>query len=255
VPIIEAVGHVELHFHLLAGIDDGPATLDESVELAAAAVADGTGIVVATPHVHPEHVTDPELIRDRARELVARLARERIGLEVCAGGELSHLMVGRLSGRELELIAHGPAGRRWLLLETPFDGADGDFADAADELRGRGFGLVIAHPERARQTPETAATIRRELAVGSTVQITAAALSGGYGPAARKAAVTLLAEQPSAIISSDAHGPRAGRMPGLTAALAELRRLGDFEPVRRVDATPRTLLEHGIVARADPRAA
>ena len=61
-------------------------------------------------------------------------------------------MVDRLSHRELDAIAQGPAGRRWLLLEAPFDGIRG-YTEAADELRDRGFAVVVAHPERALQTP------------------------------------------------------------------------------------------------------
>lgn len=145
--------------------------------------------------------------------------------------------------------------RRWLLLETPFEGADGDFAQAADELRRRGFGLVIAHPERARLTLESTATIRRELALGSVPQLTAAALTGGYGPTARTAALLLLGDRSPAVVASDAHGCRAGRMPALSAAVTELRRLGQADPGRHVSATPRALLTHGLAPRACSRAA
>jgi protein-tyrosine phosphatase len=246
---------VELHFHLLPGIDDGPSSIPESVELAAAAVADGTRLVLATPHVHPAHVTDPGVIGERVRELSHRLAAEHVELEVRAGGELSHLMVGRLSQDELDLIAQGPAARRWVLLETPFEGAEKDFAEAANELRQRGFALVIAHPERARPTPESAATIQRELALGSVLQLTAASLTGDYGPEARAAALESLRESATAVIASDAHGRRAGRMPALSAALAELRRVGHPDPSRHVKSNPRALLTHGLVSRTTDRVA
>ena len=247
--------HIELHFHLLAGIDDGPTSLEESVELAVAAVADGTRLVIATPHVHPAHVTDLTLIGERVRELADHLRRERVNLSVRPGGELSHAMVGRLSQGELELIAHGPPGRRRLLLETLFDGADGPFVRAADELRDRGFGLVIAHPERARATPETASALDRELRLGSVPELTAAALTGGYGPGARAVALALLRAAPRAVIASDAHGRRAGRWPGLTPALQELRRVGERDPEHLVGQTPRALLAHGLSPRAAARAA
>jgi protein-tyrosine phosphatase len=249
------VGCVELHFHLLPGIDDGPSSMAESVELAAAAVADGTRLVVATPHVHPAHVTDPQVIAECARGLSDRLAAEHVDLEVRPGGELSHLMVGHLSQHDLELIAQGPAARPWLLLETPFEGADADFAQAADELRGRGFALVIAHPERARPTPESAATIEGELALGSVPQVTAAALTGDYGPTARDGALLFLGDGSPAVIASDAHGHRAGRMPGLSAAITELRRLGHPDPSRHVTTNPRALLTHGLAPRATNRVA
>ena len=246
---------VELHFHLLPAIDDGPSSVAESVELAAAAVADGTQLVVATPHVHPSHVTDPGVICDRVRELSDHLAAAHVELEVRAGGELSHLMVGQLFQHELELIAQGPATRRWLLLETPFEGADQDFAQAARELHLRGFALVIAHPERARRTPESVAAIQRELGLGSVLQLTAASLTGGYGPDTRAAALELLRAGSPAVIASDAHGRRAGRMPGLSAAIIELQRLGHPDPGRHVKSHPHTLLTHGLPSRTTDRVA
>jgi tyrosine-protein phosphatase YwqE len=118
--------YAELHFHLLPGLDDGPRTIDESIALAHAAVADGTSVVVATPHVHPAHVTDPAEIREQTQMLGGRLRSAGIELKVLPGGELEHSMVERLSQRDLELIAQGPPGRRWLLLEAAFDGLGDD---------------------------------------------------------------------------------------------------------------------------------
>jgi protein-tyrosine phosphatase len=108
------MSYSEIHFHILDGVDDGPATLDESVELARLALADGTRTIVATPHVHRRHVTDPTEISDRVARLNDRLRRDRVPVDVLAGGELAHDMVGRLDQRRLESIAQGPhRGWRW----------------------------------------------------------------------------------------------------------------------------------------------
>ena len=115
--------YVDLHFHLLPGVDDGPGDMDASLELARRAVADGTGTVVATPHVRTDFgMTDPVEIHARVLELRGALGAAGIPLEVRCGGELGHELVGRMRQSELELIAQGPPGRRWLLVETPFDG-------------------------------------------------------------------------------------------------------------------------------------
>ena len=106
------MSYSEIHFHLLPGVDDGPPSVEQSLELAQLAVADGTRTIVVTPHVHPLHVTDPSEIPARVSELDARLRAARIPAEVLAGGELAVDMVGRLRQPELELIAQGPAGRR-----------------------------------------------------------------------------------------------------------------------------------------------
>lgn len=140
---------VDLHFHVLPGLDDGPATMADALWLARAAVADGTSHVVATPHVRPDFVTDVAELPERVRELREALLRERIPLSVALGAELGHRMVGRLSQLDLETVALGPPGHRWLLLETPFAGIDDELRDAVEELGERGFGVVLAHPERS----------------------------------------------------------------------------------------------------------
>jgi protein-tyrosine phosphatase len=248
------MSHAETHFHLLPGIDDGPSSIEETVALAAAAAADGTGLIVATPHVHPNFDTDVSTLPDRVREVRARLAAERIPIEVLCGAELAHNMVGRLSESDLETIAHGPQGRRWLLLEAPLSGLYDSYSFAADELRERGFGVVVAHPERAMSTGEAGwRVIEHELAAGSALQINAWSVAGLYGERMRSTAVTLLHRAARAVIASDAHG--GPRMPALGTALEALAATGVPDPRRFVDAGPRWLLEHGLAARVDSLAA
>ena len=118
------------------------------MQLARAAVADGTSTVVATPHVRTDFVTEPLELSERVREVREALARAGVPLAVRCGGELGHDLVGILSQAQLEAIAQGPAGNRWLLVEAPFEGLRSDFHAATAELRERGFAVVIAHPER-----------------------------------------------------------------------------------------------------------
>ena len=99
-------------------------------------------------------------------------------------------MVGRLSQLELNVIAHGPPSGRWLLVEAPFHSIDEDFHAATDELRDRGFGVLIAHPERSADAIlDGAAGLRRELAAGSLAQVNAQSITGEHGPDARAAAL------------------------------------------------------------------
>jgi protein-tyrosine phosphatase len=247
------MGFVEIHFHLLPGVDDGPASLEQSLELAAAAVADGTGTITVTPHVHEDHVTDPLELTDRVAELAEQLRRARIPLALHAGGELSHPMVSELGDAQLEAIAHGPRGSRWVLLEAPFAGIDDDFRLAADELRGRGFAVVVAHPERAAPTPVTSGAIEHELACGSVLQLNAWSVAGRYGPELRERAARLLRLVPGAVIASDAHG--RDRQPALQLGLQALSALGDRDPRRRVQAIPQGLLDHGLPVLPARRAA
>src|SRR3954467_6856598 len=214
--------YADIHFHLLPGVDDGPPSMDESVALAAAALAGGTSVVVATPHVRGGFLTDVSELPDRVRELQDRLAREKIGLAVRRGAQLGHDMVGRLGQAELDSVAHGPPGGRWLLVETPFVGLGDEFTAATDELRDRGFAVVIAHPERARG-PASAA-LRHELERGSVLQVNAWSLVGRHGPEAYAKSHEMLRAGRVGLIGSDAHG--GVRQPTLTLGVAACGQAG-----------------------------
>jgi protein-tyrosine phosphatase len=240
--------HVDLHFHLLPGVDDGPADLAASLALAEAALAAGTAAVVATPHVRTDlGCTDAREIHARVHELRAALAAAGVGLEVRCGGELGHEMAYLLRQNELELLAQGPAGARWLLVETPFDGIGEDFHAATDELRARGFGVLVAHPERSADASlDGAAGLRREIASGSCAQLNALSLTGGHGEEARRSAWELLADGLVAVVASDAHGP--SRPPALRLAETALRE-GGLAPATAsalVAEGPRELLARGM---------
>jgi protein-tyrosine phosphatase len=239
---------VDLHFHLLPGVDDGPGDLGESLDLARAALHAGTGTIVATPHVRTDlGSTDAHEIAERVRELRSALAAARIPLTIECGGELGHEMAFRLDRDELDLLAQGPAGARWLLVETPFHGIDEDFHAATTELRALGFGVLVAHPERSADAAlEGAAGLRREIAAGSQAQLNALSLTGGHGEDARRSAWELLHDGLVAVVASDAHGPT--RPPALRMAQESLRD-GGLAPAAAnalVATAPRELLVRGM---------
>jgi protein-tyrosine phosphatase len=247
------IGFVELHFHLLPGVDDGPPAMADSLSLASAAVADGTELVIATPHIRTGLVDEPLELPARVAELADTLRRERIPLRVQAGGELSHDMVFALSDAQLQVIAHGPPGARWVLLESPFVGRDETFTAAADELRARGFAVVVAHPERSAPGVVSDAALAHELAAGSALQINAWSIIGRYGEDVQERARGLLVRAPEAVIASDAHSSE--RAPSLSHGLGALRALGDPDPSARVDGNPKRLLGSGLRAAQHRRAA
>jgi protein-tyrosine phosphatase len=239
----------DLHLHVLPGVDDGPADQGEALSLAQDAVRDGTTVAVATPHIRPGYVVDVSDLPVRVAELQLALTRERIPLELRVGGELAHGMVERLSQDELETIAQGPPGARWILLEAPFPGFGPAFHDAADELRDRGFGVVIGHPERSARLGEDLASLRREVLYGSALQVNVWTVAGRHGEEAREIALRLVREGLATIVASDAHAD--WRRPLLSRAIVDLEHAGiDKMTVRAVTATgPRRLLEAGLPGR------
>jgi protein-tyrosine phosphatase len=244
----------EIHFHLLPGIDDGPSSIEESVALAAAAAAEGTRTIVTTPHVHRQFVTDPLALKEQVREVQARLTAERIPISLRCGGELDLAMPERLSDASLAAVAHGPRGRRWVLLEAPLRGLEDDYTVVADELRERGFAVVVAHPERSFIRPQAAwRAVEHELAAGSALQINAWSVAGLYGERMRGTAMALLRQARRAAIASDAHGE--ARMPALRLALDALTRAGVPDAIRLVSSAPNELLERGLAVAPDALAA
>lgn len=248
--LLHDAGAAELHFHLLPGVDDGPADMADTLDLAREAVADGTSIVVATPHVRRGQATDTLVLPGLVAEVRAALAGAAIPLEVHCGGELAHDLVGTLGQHELQTIAHGPAAARWLLVEAPFEGMGEDFHAATAELRDRGFGILIAHPERGADTlVDDGAGLRRELAAGVLIQVNAMSLVGAHGHAVQAAARRLLEDGTVAVIASDAHGPT--RPPALALARAAMRDLDVTGDAARalMCSGPRQLLARGVRQR------
>jgi protein-tyrosine phosphatase len=198
---------VDLHCHLLPGVDDGPAVLEESREYARTAVAAGTGTIVATPHVERVDVSE---LPSRVDEVRAALAGEGIDLRVEVGGELKPGSLGSLSDEELETIAHGPPGARWVLYEVPFRGIDDAFLEGARELRRRGFGIVMAHPERSRDFLAAGGLEQLDplIARGALIAANVGPLNGRESESRWRAAKFLLDRGAIDLVATDAHPPR-----------------------------------------------
>jgi protein-tyrosine phosphatase len=243
----------ELHFHLLPGVDDGPRDMADTLELARMAVQDGTRTITATPHVRDVVLAE---IPDRVAEVSAAVRAAGIPLTVEAGAELAHPDLPDLSDTDLQAIAHGPAARRWVLLEAPLFGGDVDGLRAAlAEVRDRGFGVLLGHPERCAPLMESDGALDAELAAGVHAQVNASSLLGRHGDDARDWGLGLVRSGRAHVLASDAHRPTRG--PVLSEAVAVLASAG-VDPAhaeRLVADHPRALLEQGMPARGRSRAA
>ncbi|HEX2105707.1 MAG TPA: CpsB/CapC family capsule biosynthesis tyrosine phosphatase [Solirubrobacteraceae bacterium] len=240
------MGFTDLHCHLLPGVDDGPQTMAETVAYAAAAAAAGTTTIVATPHVE---FVDVRELPERVRAVRAVLDAEGIALDVRCGGELKPFSLGDLDQDDLQLIAHGPPGARWVLYEVPFSGPDDDFVAGARELRARGFGVLLAHPERSRGMLEHGLpTIDALVDEGALVGANVGPLVGREGDGRRRAAEQLLRRDLPALVASDAHAPERAYTLAMGADAVQ-RVTGRADIARRLTAdAPARLLEHGMGA-------
>jgi protein-tyrosine phosphatase len=239
---------VDLHCHLLPGVDDGPETLDESVAYARAAAVAGTTTIVATSHVELLEVRE---LPERVQEVRDALEAEGIELRLEVGGELKHFSIPDLDEDELEILAQGPTDARWLLYEVPFEGVTPDFLAGAQELRDRGYGLVLAHPERSTDILDGGLeALGPELRAGSIVAANVGPLTRRESSARHAASVELLRRGVVGLFATDAHAPT--RPYTLAEAHAAIRELtGDDALARRLTGTTAAaLLRRGLSVRA-----
>ena len=211
---------IDLHCHVLPGIDDGPDSIEGSVALARAAVAAGIRTLVATPHVSWRYPNDAETIARLVTEVNARLKEEEVALDVRPGAELA--MTRLIDLEPAELARLGLGGGSWLLVEPPFaEGATGLDSIVRDLLR-RGHHVLLAHPERChalRRDPQMLASL---IGDGVLTSITAGSLVGHFGGEVRRFSLQLARDGMVHNVASDAHD-HSQRPPGLAV---ELERAG-----------------------------
>lgn len=207
---------IDLHCHLLPGIDDGPADLGGSLAMAQAHVQAGVEVVAATPHVAWDMPNEAATIELRLTDVRVALAAAGIPLQVVRGAEIDvHQAVG-LSDAQLRALALGDGP--WLLLEAPLTKGVG-LAPVARALLGRGHRVLIAHPERSpllQNDPEALRALVRE---GAATQVTAGSFAGSFGRTVRDYAEAMLEAGLVHSVASDAHDT-VRRPPGIAAPLA-----------------------------------
>jgi protein-tyrosine phosphatase len=195
---------IDLHSHILRGIDDGARSLEDSLEIARAAVSDGITAIAGTPHVRDDWPTEPGVMEDRVAELTAALAEAGIELEVLPGGEIAVEWLSRLPLDELERFGLG-GNPRYLLVETPYYGWPLGLADSLSSLRASGITPVLAHPERNIEVQGRPGLLARLVDEGVLVQVTSASLDGRIGKRPQACARLLIDEGLVHLLASDAH--------------------------------------------------
>jgi protein-tyrosine phosphatase len=212
---------VDLHSHILPGLDDGAATLKQSLELARVAEAAGIDTIVATPHIRDDHPFPLELIEDGLHTLRTALREAEIALQVVGGGELSITKVTELDDETLASLCIGDGN--YLLVESPYTQAPSLLETALFELQVRGFRPVLAHPERSMSFLHDRARLERIVDKGVICSVTAMSLTGAFGTAVRDYTLRLFTDGLVHNIASDAHDATR-RAPGFQRALAVLER-------------------------------
>ncbi|HTX09180.1 MAG TPA: CpsB/CapC family capsule biosynthesis tyrosine phosphatase [Solirubrobacteraceae bacterium] len=210
-------GTIDLHCHLLPGLDDGARDVADAVAMARQAQTDGVCAICTTPHIRADHAVVIDELAQRRRRLSASLRAARCRVRVLPGGEVAATMVDSLEDRQLVAVALGGSGR-WILLEPPPGPLDGRLQDAVDALHARGFRALIAHPER-HGGPDLITRLAQLIARGALVQATADYFTD---PRTRPTMLQLAQAGVIHVLGSDSHSSRAGRPVVLSRALEAL---------------------------------
>lgn len=209
---------IDLHCHILPGLDDGASDLEDAVAMALHARADGVQTICATPHVRHDHAVEIGSLPDRVAAVQAELARRAIDVQLLVGGEVAQTEVDALSDAELRGASLGGAGG-WILLEPAPGPLDARLELSVERLKARGLRAVIAHPERHADA-DLEMRLQALAAQGCLIQWTAAFVADPAlrEPIARWAGMGLVD-----LLGSDAHSARFGRSVALAAGYARLR--------------------------------
>jgi protein-tyrosine phosphatase len=234
---------IDLHCHILPGLDDGAADLAVSMAMARIAVADGISTVVCTPHILPTVYDNiGSDIRAAVCGLQAALAAEEIPLRVLPGADVhiaTDLVEGLRRGRVLSV-----ADSRYILLEPPHHLYSPALWDCVFSLMTAGYVPILTHPERLAWIGQYYDKIQELARVGMRIQITGGALVGKFGRRALHWSQRMLDDGLVDVVATDAHDTlgRAPRMRDAVQVIVE--RLGDEEARKLVLARPRAILDN-----------
>jgi protein-tyrosine phosphatase len=167
---------VDIHCHLLAGLDDGPKTMADAVAMCALARSEGVGLMAATAHQNEDWpAVTPERIRTATAELRGALAAAGVGVEVFPCAEVMAAPDTAAGWREGKLLSVGDRGK-YVLLEMP-RGLFVDLGPLVRALRQAGVRVILAHPERERDLLHVPGLIEELVAVGCLVQVSSASVA------------------------------------------------------------------------------
>jgi protein-tyrosine phosphatase len=227
---------IDIHCHIIPGVDDGSPDMRTSLSMAAIAAGDGIKTLVATPHIQSE-IMGPDVIREKVMMLNERFSEAGIPVSVAAGGEVaSFLPVSTI--RKYSINDNG-----YILLEFPHSHLPYTAKETVANIMSEGLRVIIAHPERnpsVIRSPEILVDIVES--TGAGIQITANSICGEFGHAIKSCARHLLKKKIVTVIASDAHS--AGlRKPVLAEGVKAAGKIVGLEAAEKmVRDNPRSIL-------------
>jgi protein-tyrosine phosphatase len=237
---------IDLHCHILPGVDDGPRSLEEAIALCRVAERDGTRTLVATPHVNGDYPgVTPAVIVEQAAAVNRALRGAGVDVSVLTGAEVALSRAGELSNVELDLLALG--GGSYVLLELPWTSAASGALGALLAFAGRGYGIVLAHPERSPMLQRDEGLVAELVQSGALCCLDVGSLTERSDRQTRAMAWKLLANGLVHAIASDCHD--ADRRPPRLGSVLERAGLSPEEIDYFTRRGPEAILAGEEVAR------
>jgi protein-tyrosine phosphatase len=215
---------IDLHSHILPGLDDGASDWEETVAMCRLAVADGIQTMAATPHYYPGVTNfDAEFLDAILQELRERLVHIEVDLELVSGAEvrLDYSLVELARAGQLPTLGKQ---KQYFLLELPPISPTRGLDQLVFQLQLSGLTPILSHPERTWPDSRDWAWLQRLVRSGCLVQLTANSITGQFGPSVKASAIHLLELGCCHLVASDAHSP-THRPPLLSEAKSNLKSL------------------------------
>ena len=238
---------IDLHSHILPGIDDGARDIEHSLRMCASSYRDGCRAMVATPHLrHERYWNDDRALLEQQHRLLCQAVLLSLGpdFQVLLGGEIA---VSSESLLEIDQMPAGSllslAGSRYLLLELSHHGMGPDPVEMVHELRIAGWRPILAHPERIAWLAADSGLLAAMIDHGAHLQLTAMSLTGDFGPAMQNISRRMMDKGWVHFIASDCHDNRL-RPPTLSAAREAVQNHWGHEVGNALfEENPRAVLE------------
>ncbi|MGF9964005.1 tyrosine-protein phosphatase [Bacillus rhizoplanae] len=196
---------IDLHCHILPGVDDGAQTITDSLEMAKTAIAEGIHTIVATPHhQNGKYVNERMHILHQVKQLNDLLQENNVSLTVLPGQEV-RLYGEMLQDYENNKIVTLNETNKYILIEFPSNHVPRYAEQMLYELRMKGLIPIIVHPERNAELIEHPDKLYNFVNKGALTQVTAGSLLGNFGKKIKKFSLQLIEHNLTHMIASDAH--------------------------------------------------
>jgi len=202
---IDIAQFIDIHTHILPGIDDGAKSLDESVALAEAYVNEGITQIIATPHFIPgtAWAADRDCIAEKLKELRKHLEKRKIQLDIFLGMEIAYhqKLLNRLENNQLQSLADSGT----YLLEPSFNDSSTGLLQCAKQIMDKGCGVILAHPERIPAFQQVVEPLLDLVGEGLQVQLKIGSILNKFGESSKRLAMYLINEESVHYLASDSH--------------------------------------------------